>query len=840
MSGDADEVGEVDSLIPPSGGGRRRRRVASAASSASEPEEQEREIRPEREVVEKESPKPPEPAKPAEVPGLDLDAILPSPQVALRPVENTKTLGDIYAKYGVGSNPDFKVQVWRTWPKMLKGVKIDGFYDTWDQALSEEQLFADYGGGTYRIVVVGPHPQDPQQTKRYESLEVQIAGPPKEDRLPRNRQGTPEGEALAQTAHGPVPPMVVREQENPKLVEAAMKVVADVADRERQERRHAEEKAAGSMERAEKLVSPLVDAERRRADDVLKAEREKHEVERKHAEERVREAQERADREIARLQAEREMERRQIEEIQRKMEAMEMNRPSPAAEIAELMKLPQFAPKDTSGAVEATARSHEKMLESIMDKHRAEMDAVRNQHQQLIDSMRRGHEEEKTSMRESHARAIEAEREASRSREERMQMLLTQEREERRRDQERERERLEERDRSWKDRLESATTNLETQWKARLMASETTFEGRIQWLQSEIDRKLQEIAELRTKIADNLDPATQIQRMRELKEIATETFGLAKVDAAPAAPPPGGIGIGGGSGPGSIGDVIKETIAPITEGIGDNIPAIIGAFLNRNGGGAQPQQQPQQQLQPGQTFNHPQYGPMVVVRAPDGTLQGVPQAQYQAYMAAQQQAQQQGAAPAGLLAGAQQQGAAPPRRPRGPGQRPAGAPQGAPSQGAPTPKRRRPVTPNFAQGLPRPEHWDDDIGGVAPPQNAPAAQQQAPSTQRRTSRQAEQPVITAPVPVDTSSLGPAERAGAAIVAKLVHQHVSEGDEPEDFVNALLQKYPRPMLQQVVARPTELIVAAVKEAEPNGAGATPAGEAFGRRAIDLLRAAVSAG
>lgn len=836
MSTEADEVADVDSLIPPASKQRgSRRRVASSASSSddsdsaidspSEPET--RHAEPERRAPKQEA------APKQEVPGLDIDAILPA-TAAIRPAENTRTLGDLYAKYSVGTNPDFRIQVWRTWPKMLKGVKIDGFYDTWDQALSEEQLVSEYGGGTYKICVVGPHPQDPAQTKRYESLEVQLAGSPKEDRMPRAKQGTAEAEALAHAPTGHAPPLMIREQENPKLVEAAMKVVADVADRERQERRHAEEKAEGSLERAERLVSPLVDAERRRADDVLKAEREKAEAEKRYQEERVREAQQRADREIARAHAERDADRQQLEEIKRRMEAMEMNRPSAAGELAELMKLPHFAPKDNSSAIEATARTHEKVLESIMEKHRAEMDSVRSQHQQLIDAMRRGQEEEKTSMRDSHARAIEAERDASRNREERMQMLLTQEREERRRDQERERERLAERDQSWKDRLESVTTNLETQWKARLMAQETTAEGRIQWLQSEIDRKLQELAELRTKIADNLDPATQIQRMRELKDIATETFGLAKPDAAPAAPA-GGIGVGGGL-TGSLADTIKDTISPITEGIGDNIPAIIGAFLNRGGGGAQQQpQQAQPQLQPGQTFNHPQLGPMVVVRAPDGSLQGVPQAQYQAYMASQQQAG--GAAPAGLLQGApQQQGA--PRRQRQPGPQPA-APQ--PQQAAPPAKRRRPVTPNFAQGLPRPEHWDDEVGGGAPQvddRRGGAAPQ--PPLQRRTSRTPETPVVAAPVSVDTSALSAAERAGAGLVAKLVHKHVSEGDEPEDFVQALLQKYPRSLLQQVVARPTELIVAAVKEAEPNGAGATPAGEAFGRRAIDLLRNTISAG
>lgn len=834
-STEADEVADVDSLIPPSSTKSRasRRRVASLTPSASDFEQTAESHEQDRQPESERRPKVAEVSKSAEVPGLDLDAILPA-SASLRPAENTRTLGDLYAKYGIGTNPDFRIQVWRTWPKMMKGVKIDGFYDTWDQALSEEQIFAEYGGGTYKVCIMGPHPQDPAQPKRYESLEVQLSGSPKEDRMPRAKQGTAEADALAHGgATGPVPPLMIPTQENPKLVEAAMKVVADVADRERQERRHAEEKAEGSLERAERLVSPLVDAERRRADDVLKAEREKAEAEKRYQEERVREAQQRADREISRIQGEREVERQQVDEIKRRMEAMETNRPSAAAELAELMKLPHFAPKDNSSAVEATARTHEKMLESIMEKHRAEMDSTRHQHQQLIDSMRRGHEEEKTSMRDSHARAIEAERDASRNREERMQMLLTQEREERRRDQERERERLGERDQSWKDRLESVTTNLETQWKARLMSQETTSEGRIQWLQSEIDRKLQELAELRTKIADNLDPATQIQRMRELKDIATETFGLSKPDVAPA-PPAGGIGVGGGLS-GSIADTIKDTFSPIAEGIGDNIPAIIGAIMSRGSGG-QPQQQPQQQLQPGQTFNHPQLGPMIVVRAPDGSLQGVPQAQYQAYMASQQQQQQGGAAPAGLLQGApQQQGA--PRRPR-PGTPQQDAPQQPGQGGGAPPRKRRPVTPNFATGLPRPEHWDDDIGGgsVGPaPAPAPAAPQQ-----RRPPRPVEVPVTTAPLPVDTSAMNAAERAGAALVAKLVHQHVTEGDEPEDFVEALVKKYPRNILQQVVARPTELIVAAVKEAEPNGAGATPAGEAFGRRAIDLLRHAVSAG
>jgi hypothetical protein len=819
---DDDILSEVDRVVPPAKGGaagRRRRVSADARPDSGEVEKEAESEAPER--ASDPEPIKPEPIKPGSMPSLDIESILPA-STAPRPTETTKTLGDMYAKYSVGTANDFKVQVWRTWPKIHRGVKIDGFYDTWSNPLSEEEIGSEYGGGTYRVCIVGPHPSDPTQQKRYESLTVEISGAPKEGRVPKHQQPA-EAVAAPQLGNGM---MMMREPENPKLVETAMKVVADVADRERTERRAAEVRADGSMDRAEKLVTPLVDAERRRADEVLAAEREKNEAERRFAEERIREAQARADREIARLQAdgqrEREADRIALAELKSKMAAMEandMNRPSAAAEMREILQLPQFQQRGDDGkqaaaAIEIASRSHDKMIETIMAKHSAEMESMRTQHQDLINSIRRSHDDDKSSMRESHTRALEAERESSRTREERVQSLLAAEREERRRDQDRHRETLAERDQSWKDRLETQQTNLEVQWKARLSATEMAFETQKHWQQGEMDRKIAEISELRTKMSDNLDPVVQLQRMKEFREMAQETFGANKPDVAPLAPVSGG-GIGGS---GNLAEMVKDMIAPVTEGIGDNIPGIISAFMSRGGPAPAPTAPVQPKL--GEVFNHPQHGRMVAVQAPDGSLQGVPEAQYAAYQASLAQQQQQGQP---LLSGGQQQRG----QQRGPSR---GQPQ--PSQEA-SRRRRRAVSMNFADGLERPAHWDD-VEEREPPQQRQQPQQRPTQQQRRPA--------PAPVPVEQPAapiaMNPAQKAAAAIIAKQVHQHVVQGDDPEDFVEALTKKYPAAILQQVVATPTEVIVQAIKEAEPNGAGATPAGEAFGRRAIDLLRAAVA--
>jgi len=428
----------------------------------------------------------------------------------------------------------------------------------------------------------------------------------------------------------------------------------------------------------------------------------------------------------------------------------------------------------------------------------------------MIDSMRRGHEEEKSSMRESHNRGIESERESSRSREGRIEALLISEREERRRDQERFREMLDERERAWKERMESQAVNLETQYRSRISSMETTYESRIQWLQGEVDRKLGELQELRTKITDNSDPLSQIQRMKELREYAKEALGLENSNASPVqSAPSGGFSLGGSSSSGGglsggVAEMVKDTLSPVMEGIGENLPAIIAALTSRGSAAAPAAPEPPPQPKVGDVLQTPQ-GPMVVVTDPrTGGLGMMPQAAHQQLMAQQRQLQQR-----------QQAGLLP-----------------APSKPV---KKRVAVTQNLGAGLPkqRPpwEGVDDDAPEqeqVAPPKRPQPIPAQA---NKRTSRSSESTEVEA---VDTGALSEIEKQAIGVIAKLVHESVAGGDDPEDFVEKMVSQWPPAILKQVTAKPPKVLVSVIKEREPNSLGATPAGEQFTIEALTLLK------
>lgn len=698
----------------------------------------------------------------------DLDLAELIPRDLPKPAENVKGLGDIIAKYGIGDNPDFKLQVWRTYPKLFPGgVKADGFYDTWDQPLSEELIQSEYGGGTFRVVVMGPHPTKPNTPKHYDSVTLQLAGEPKYQRVPRALQGRESADPGAPPA--PVPMMM--HGENPKLAETAMKLAVDMADKEREERRRVEERAGSSMDRANAMVAPVIEAERRRADDVLAAQRE------------------RADAERAFLQQQLSEERDARKRIEERLESMEANRPSAVAELREL--LPMIGPRGDEG------KTAERMLDSVMEKHRAEMEAIREQSRQTIESinkqhaetlssMRASHQQEVTLLREANARELAAEREAGRRREERVEDQLKMEREERRRDQERHREVLEERDRQWKDRNEMQTAATNQAWESRHQSVVGNYENRIQWMQQEIDRLKSEMTDLRSKSVESTDPIAIVQKAKEIRE-------------AIGGPEHSGGGGGGGIGIGNAED--WKTIA--AEGISERIPQVLQVLGNMLNG--QPQA-PQAPPPIGSVVSTPQ-GEMVVVAAPNmpGGIGMMPRAAYEAQQAGQQSR---------MLA--------PPSQPRRnrvmPGMEEMDARPRKPSVS---------VVPNLAEGLPkRRPPWEG--GGEEPAQAAPRRTsankpaQQAPAETASKSEGRARP------------LSHMERQGLGVIAKLVHDAVMNADEPEEFVEKVLSQWSPEVLRKLVGdySPDE-VARGIVEVQPNSAGATPEGQKFVKAAFEEI-------
>jgi hypothetical protein len=567
-------------------------------------------------------------------------------------------------------------------------------------------------------------------------------------------------------------------QENAKLSETAMKLAVGMAEKERDERHRVEERALIGAQ-------PAIEAERRRADDLVRLTNERATSERLWLQERLEES------------------RAEHRRLSERLENMEISRPSVASELKELLPLTR-----PSGDGDKVA---ERMMESVLDKHRIEMESMRTQHQQLIENMAKQHEAALSSMRQAHAtessalresnqREISAERESGRRREERIEDQLRAEREERRRDQERHREtveandrvwkeRIEATERSWKERLDMQVTATNTSWENRHQSVSSTFENRILWLQQENDRIKSELNDTKARMTDTSDPIAIVHKAKEIRE----AIGVPE-SSAPSS--------GGGIGMGNAEDWKNMAVEGLTERA-PQILQVLGNLFTGQQGQAQPQ------YQPGQIVQTPQ-GEMVVIQTPQG-LAMTPRA-------ALEQAQ------------AQQQGRMLPQEQAQPQQRRRVMPDADEVAATGRRRKRGPIsaTPNFADAgmygaerlkTKRRPPWEGggDDGDDEEQQQAPVRQQ-------------------APVPAQQQQAAPAarssiERQGVNVVARMVHEAVMRADEPDEFAQKVLAEWKPETLKKVVGgySPDE-IARGVAEAHPNSAGASPAGQKFIREAF----------
>lgn len=854
-------------------------------------------------------PPPPEPPRPAEVAAPaeadpepskrpitqeQLEALHQIVPDLPRPSENVKTLSSMISKYGIGSRPEFRLQVWRTWPKIFPGArKGDGFYDEYDQPIDEGFISRDYGGGTYLLKVVGPDPAAPGGMKHYDSVRVEIAGDPDYTRVPRGQQKADA--AAAQPAQPQVQQQQFYREENPKVVEAALGVVQNVVEKEREEKRRLEDRVDKSLAEARQMLAPIVEAEQKRADDVVRIHQERSTIEQRLIAEKL-EVQRASDVEreranIRELEALRQRDQERLDELRkqldgarseheavlRRIEQMENGRPSLGQElkgIIEVMRPPtnhqpdggsQIAEKliDSQGErhrqeMDALRAHTDSMIQSLRqvheretaatrdasmqqsDRHRAEMDALRAQQADMLQNAREMHAREIASMREGQQRALEAEREQARHREARLEDQNKLEREERRRDQDLARERLDERDRAWKDRMDQQEQNLKHQWEARLAMLESSFTERTRYLNTEIERWRGEANEYRVRAQDLQDPLAQMERAAKLREHARDTLGLVDANATPSAASPssGGIGLNGTT---PSGFDMNEAIQTVAER-GPELLQALGQIMKPS------QQQPS--LQPGQIVPTAQ-GQMICILMPDGSLKLTPYDQYMAQVRGG--ADERPAAPPLLPEGA------PPSSRPGPSRSPQPQPQRRPGQprpmaakpAAPKPaaaaqgKPKRPTgssnfspIPNLAAGLSKPKPpWEPNEYDL--PEGAPAhaegevtsyGGEQEEAVAASASQEGE-PMPTAPVKMD-----PIQKQIAQMVAKLVHESITGGDDPEDFVNKVIEKnYPKVVLEGICDKSDQEILDGIAQVEPRSAGvSTPAGPRFVRESMALLR------
>ena len=80
-----------------------------------------------------------------------------------------------------------------------------------------------------------------------------------------------------------------------------------------------------------------------------------------------------------------------------------------------------------------------------------------------------------------------------------------------------------------------------------------------------------------------------------------------------------------------------------------------------------------------------------------------------------------------------------------------------------------------------------------------------------------------------------EKQIAMAVAKLVHESVTGGDEPDEFVEKIIGAgYPEVVIKGLCEKSDDELLAGIAAVAPRSAGTTPAGHRFVREAMTILR------
>jgi hypothetical protein len=746
----------------------------------------------------------------------DLDAERELP----KPVENIKTLGELYAKYEIGARPDFKAILTRSSPKFWQTVKIDGRYGIFDAPITEDFIQNTYGGGTYRVSIEGPHPtKGIGFTKHYESVQVNLPGDPILTHLsPRTEQ---------QQAGVPAP-AAVPHNESPKVVEVALGAMGKMLENERQDRREAERHADAGVAGMQPFMGQIAAAHDARANAAEKS-----------AQERVTAEKAAYERLLENEREERKEDRRRFEvSLDEMKKDLHMQQQQPQVSIGtELAAVLSAMPKQEPVVRDdSAARFADSAMKDIQARHGEELTRLHSQHNATLDSMRASHAQEKQVIHDGQQRELQAERDAGRRREERIEDSLKMEREERRRDQESHRkeiealdgrwkerldnadraakERLDAAERAWKERIDQQKQMLDTTFDSRYQSAQTNWENRIQFLQAELDRAKQDVADLRARGYEQSDPIALIQKHKQLQE----AMGVPESGGGGSGGAPGGIGLSGDSG-----DMWKTQLI---DGLVERVPQILGTVENIFTKANAP---PQHQQQPvhGQVVveNGVQY---VILSTPQG-WQKVPKANLDAHnaaLAARHEAEQ---SRRGLTAG------------NGGG---GGGRRYVPRQRKPS---QIPI-PDLSHGLEKPPQpgGDEDArveeltriaserstGVKIPPPEKARRSQPSPQQQQQ---QAQQQAQVEPSDGGAMRMSAQEKGALLMIAKLIHNAVSSGEEPEEFIASLSQHFPGAAIKALVTNYTaDQIEKGIQALEPRSAGATPAGQAFVHRAFGLLR------
>ena len=653
-----------------------------------------------------------------------------------------------YEKFKVGQDPDMSIQLFRTYPKIFpNGVVAEGPLDAFPTPIDEEYIASTYGGGMYEIYAMGPG-KGGHGKRRFSKFTIKIPGAADSSKPSSLVRDASKGEARMQA------PVVAAPSENVGVVQQALKTLEKTSDDAQKRAKALEDRfysgAASGIAESAKFTG-LVREEFDKRAALL---REQGERETQRLEERLR------DRDQV------------IESLRGEVNKMQNATPGMFKEMADALR-----PQPGNGV------AGQEMVNSLLTKHAAEIEAMRGGHAREVEATRAAHMREIEAMRASHDREREGDRREAAAREQRVVDQLASAREERVRDREMSKEMQEARDTASRDREQNRIDLVETMWQARIRSAEESTNFRVNSLSAELERLRGELAELRSKAREEGDVYAQIERAKQLLDVARDGVGGLSGDVEPAAT------VEPRAAP-------KGMIEQLVE-YGPMIGKVVTDIVNSDAVGGKKKKQRQQQPPPmGSVVNTPQ-GRMVVT--PQGL---VPEHLYAQQVQAQQSQQ--------------------------PRMFPQQAPQQVRMQASAQPQQPRPPQP--------PAHWQQ-------PQDA---QQQPPQQpQRRTSRpQGEAPaaqgVVVAPNIYESQeqmagAKEPLSGTMASFIAKALDDGLNQALEPDEFIVAIRGKVPETYLQDLVKYTSAEVVASIREHVPRSLALSPGGLEFADGVMRRLRA-----
>ncbi len=735
---------------------------------------------------------------------------LPPASRARKPKPEAGQKDDIWAwyeKFKIGVDPDMDIQIIRVYPKIFpNGVVAEGLLDTCPTPIDAEYVARTYGGGRYEIYAMGPG-KGGHGRRRYSKYTLSIPGIAN-SAMPSSlaKDAIGKGDTRMQQPVVVAPPPVT---ENTSVTQQALKTLEKVSD-------DAQKRAKSLEDRMYNGAATGV-AEATKMADIVRDESDKRvQLLREQAEREARYMREQSEREAKLLEQRLQERDRELEQLRGEVRQMQQAAPGTIREIVDMVR-----PSRPDGSIS------QEVMNSLLSKHGIELEAMRSAHAREIEATRAAHLREIESIRQSNERDRDADRREAAAREARIADQLAQVREERRRDMEMNRQMQEQRDASSRDREQSRVELVDTMWQARMRSAEEAANFRIASLSAEAERLRGEIADLRSKAREDGDVYSQIEKAKQLLDVARDMGGGSSssssglgsdIDLTPPPPPP--------PPPPPAKGVIDQVMEH-----GPMIAKIVGDLV-----GSDTKKKPKRQA--------PAAPPMgSVVNTPQGRMVVTPQGMVPEYIYAQNvrsqvnpqmrmfQAPQMPQLGAPMQQGPQQRG--PQQRgpqQRGPGQRMQGPQQRGPGQrmqGRPLPQQA-PRRTSRAQ-----EEMDEMLAQMGDDDQEQEQQQSAEAS-------GEDLVVAAPNIFEAEeqvagAKEPLSGTAAMFVARALDDGLNEAMEVDEFINAIKQRVPEEYLQDLVKYTAQEVIAGVREHAPRSMALSPGGLEFTSAVMARLRA-----